>query len=169
MSQDFVFSRNISRGLNAVAAGTSDQSATVDMRGYESAVAVALFGTLTSGHQTKLVAKVGNQSDGSDAVALAGAETALMGDTDSNKMLILEVDSIPSGYRYLTFTVDRGTANAVIDGMVIMRETKKMPETQGSTVSKSHIAYGANVSSSSLSVSTGTTAGTTWSSTRRTS
>ncbi len=103
---------------NAVVAGTTDQDGTtIDMSGYDAVRCIALLGTLTTTHVTKLVAKGGALANGSDAAAIPSAETANAGDADSNKMLILDV--IQPRQRYITFTLDRGTANAVLDGMIV--------------------------------------------------
>ncbi len=104
------------RVLNAVAAGTSDQeSAAVDMAGYDAVRFIALFGALTSTQVTKLVIEHSDAS-GSGFVPISGATTAALADADGNKMLIVDV-SRPTK-RYVRAVVDRHTANAVIDGVI---------------------------------------------------
>lgn len=131
------------RGKNAVAAGTSNQtSSIIDMAGFAGVRAVALLGTLTATQVTSLKAQVGNASDGSDMADLSGAVTANMADADSNKLLILDVLK-PSGYRYIQFVIQRATANAVIDGLLIDQYgTSNVPVTQGSTVSQTKTFVG---------------------------
>lgn len=107
------------RGKNAVAAGTSNQTTiTVDTHGYDGVAALALLGTLTATQVTKLKAQHGDASDGSDAADITGGETAAAADADSNKMLLCDVRRLTK--RYVTFVLERGTANAVLDGIVIM-------------------------------------------------
>ncbi len=43
----------------------------------------------------------------------------------------------PTGYRYLRFVITRGTANAVIDAMIVDQyAANNVPVTQGSNVSQ---------------------------------
>jgi len=119
---------------NAVVAGTSNQDGTtIDMAGYDAARCIALLGTLTTTHVTKLIAMQGDLANGSDAVAIDGAESGLAGDADSNEMLILDV--IQPRKRYITFRLVRGTANAVLDGMIVEQyKAREMPIAADATV-----------------------------------
>lgn len=129
----------LTRGLGPVTAGTTNQAcATVDMSGFESAIAILDVGTLTSTQVTGIKAGAGNKSDGSDAVDLAGTKL-LFADADSNTCMITGIQfPLPGGYRYLTFTVLRGTANAVINGVWILQfGGHKRPMIQDTTVSHS--------------------------------
>lgn len=163
MSQNHVMCTKRTRVLNAVAAGTTDQNGTaVDMQGFEGVVFTALFGTLSATQVTKLKAQVGNLADGSDAVDLVGAVTDAMADGDSNKILVLEVHRMPPGYRYIRPVVDRGTANAVIDGVIAEQYgASKRPETESSTVSSAVVAVQPYPSDSALTATTTTPTGTT--------
>lgn len=103
---------------NAAVAGTTDvEGDTIDMAGYDAVRCIALLGTLTTGHATKLIAKGGALANGSDGVAITGADSGVAADADSNHMLILDV--IQPQQRYITFVLDRGTQNAVLDGMLV--------------------------------------------------
>lgn len=128
------------RGKAAVAAGTSDQhSSTIDMAGYDAVRCIALLGTLTATQVTKLLAQGGAAANGSDKAPITGAETAAAADTDSDKILILDV--IQPRQRYITFTIDRGTANAVIDGMIIeLYKARERAQSADSTVSQQAVA-----------------------------
>lgn len=119
---------------NAVVAGTTDQDGTtIDMAGYDAVRCIALLGTLTTTHVTKLIALQGDLANGSDAVAITGADSGVAGDADSNEMLILDV--IQPRKRYITFRLDRGTANAVLDGMIVeMYKARDTPVTADATV-----------------------------------
>lgn len=125
----------VTRVMNAVAAGTSDQNgATLDMQGFDGVLFVASFGTLTATQVTAIKAQQGAASDLSDAADLAGTLTGPMADGDSNKLLCLDVYRPQE--RYVRCVVDRGTANAVIDGVIaIQYKGSKLPITQGTTVS----------------------------------
>lgn len=105
------------RVVNATAAGTSDiNGSTLDMAGYDSVRFIALLGTLTATQVTLLKAQQGDASNLSDAADITGATTTAAGDSDGNKMLILDV--VRPQKRYVRCVVDRGTANAVVDGVI---------------------------------------------------
>jgi hypothetical protein len=123
------------RVMNAVAAGTTDQtSSAVDMTGFESVEFVAMFGALTATQVTKLKAQSSKDDGAADAYAdLEGTLTASLADGDSNKCARLEI--VKPRERYLKCIVDRGTANAVIDGMIaILRKAHREPVTQDASV-----------------------------------
>lgn len=122
------------RVSNAVAAGTTDVNTTVlDMSGFDCVYWEALFGTLTATQVTLIKAQQGDLADGSDAADITGAATAALADADSNKALVLEV--IRPQKRFVRLVVDRGTANAVIDGVMgIQYHSMKQPEADDSTV-----------------------------------
>jgi hypothetical protein len=113
-------SLKFTRGLNAVAAGVTVQNgAVIDMSGFEGVIFVALLGALTATQVTALKAQTGNANDGSDAADITGAVTANMADADSNKILVLDV--FRPQKRYVRGVVTRGTANAVIDGLLVIQ------------------------------------------------
>jgi hypothetical protein len=131
----FNLARNvkITRVLNAAAAGQTVQNgAVIDMANYEGVVFIAAFGTLASGAVTGLKAQQGLQSNLSDAADLAGTALAIA-DTADNKLLVLDV--FRPAKRYVRAVVTRGTADAVIAGVVaIQYGTRVLPATQDSTV-----------------------------------
>ena len=132
------YEQKILRVMNAVAAGTTDQTTSVvDMTadgGWESAEFVAAFGTLTAGQVTKMKIQQSSDDGVADAYSdLAGSLTASLADGDSNKFIRYEV--LAPEKAYLKAVLDRGTQNAVIDGVfVILRRGRKLPLTQSSTV-----------------------------------
>ena len=86
----------ILRVMNAVAAGTTDQtSSAVDMAlegGWESCEFVALFGTLTATQVTTIKAQQSSDDAATDAYSdLAGSATAALADGDSNKIARLQI------------------------------------------------------------------------------
>lgn len=118
-SQDLRFSRV----MNAVAAGTTDQtSSAVDMGadgGYDGVIFVALFGALTATQVTSMKAQQSSDDAAADAYAdLAGSSTGPLADADGNKCLVIDVKPVE---RYVKAVIDRGTANAVIDGVLAIQ------------------------------------------------
>jgi hypothetical protein len=104
------------RIMNSQAAGiTPVNSSVIDMQGYEGVQFSALFGTITATAVTGIKVQQGNAADCSDGVDLAGTALAIP-DTASNKILLTEVYKPTK--RYLRVVVTRGTANAVIDGVI---------------------------------------------------
>lgn len=124
----------ISRVLNSVAAGTSNQnSAVVDMLGFRSVTFLAAFGALTAGQVTSIKAQQGNAADGSDMADLAGSSVGPLADGDGTKLLVLELYDVRE--RYVRLVVVRGTANAVIDGVIaIQAGARNQPTTHGASV-----------------------------------
>ena len=62
----------VTRVLNAVAAGVTNQNGSViDMSGFEGVQFIALFGALTASQVTSLKVQQGNLADGSDMADLA--------------------------------------------------------------------------------------------------
>ena len=125
------------RVSNAVAAGTTDIDCTaVDMQGFDSVRFIALFGTAATTHVTKLVIK---QSADNATFSNAIQTGTAMADGDSNKMIIAEVTA--PGERYVRCTVDRGTANIVIDGVIAeLFNAARVPVVQDASVSQSAIS-----------------------------
>jgi hypothetical protein len=126
------------RVMNAVAAGTSVQtSTTFDMQGFDSVLILGAFGALTATQATKMKAQGGLLANGSDAADLAATGTpvgANMADTDSNTDLVL--DLVRPLFRFITVVVNRGTANAVINGVwAILYNVQKTPAPIPSTLS----------------------------------
>ena len=124
----------VTRVSNAVAAGTTDVNCTaVDMSGYDSVTFIAAFGALTATQVTNCF--VQGSDDNSSFSDLAGTRTTSMADGDGNKLVVVEVQKPNPSYRYIRLVIDRGTANAVIDGVVaVQTHARKAPVTNGSTV-----------------------------------
>lgn len=101
--------------MREVAAGTtSTTSSSVDMLGYGAARFIALFGTLTASHVTNI--KLQGSSDNTNFADLTGSATTSLADADSGKILIIDI--FKPVQRYLRVSVQRGTANAVINGVL---------------------------------------------------
>lgn len=125
---------NITRVMNAVAAGTSAQNGSaVDMSGYDGVLFVAAFGALTATQVTSLKAQQDTDSGMGTAADLAGTLVGPLADGDGNKCLVLDIYRPKE--RYVRPVVSRGTANAVIDGVIaIQYRSRKGPVTQGATI-----------------------------------
>lgn len=125
----------IDRVSAGAAAGTTDvtDASSVDMAGWDGVLFIASLGTLTATQVTAL--KAYGSTDDSTFVELE-ATTAAAADTDSDLALVLDV--VKPTYRYLRATLDRGTANAVLDGIIAIRyRGSKSPVTQGATIAAS--------------------------------
>jgi hypothetical protein len=127
----------IKRVCNATAAGTSNVNCTaVDLTSIVGDIVrvIACFGTLTATQVTGL--KLQTSPDNSTWTDLTGGATAAMADGDSNKMLIAEW--VRPNTKYVRAVVTRGTANAVIDSVVVLvGNTRAEPITADSSVSAS--------------------------------
>ena len=123
----------ITRALNAVAAGQTVQNgAVIDMANFEGVVFIAALGTLASGAVTGIKAQQGNQANLSDAADLAGTAVSIA-DTEDNELLVLDI--YRPAERYVRAVVTRGTADAVIDGVIaIQYGARVLPVTQDTTV-----------------------------------
>jgi hypothetical protein len=134
----------ITRVLNAVAAGTTNQNTlSVDMQNWDSVEFCALFGALTANQVTKVKAQQSSDDGSADDFSdIEGSATSALADTDTNKVARCEVAR--SGKRYVRGVVLRGTANAVIDGVIaIQRRARQVPISQSSTVAVTKSVAGA--------------------------
>jgi hypothetical protein len=126
----------VTRLSNAAAAATTDVNGTgLDMTGFDGVLFVALFGTLTTTHVTSMKAQQSSDNASADDYSdIAGSSSGAMADGDSNKMILLDV--FRPTKQWVRPVVDRGTANAVLDGIIaIQYAARDIPITQGSTVS----------------------------------
>ncbi len=97
-------------------AGTSDlTSEYVDTQGYEGARFICGFGTITSSAVTNTKVQQCDSSGGSYADLEGTAQT--VADDDDNQMVITEI--VKPQERYLKHVIDRGTANAVVDFLIV--------------------------------------------------
>ncbi len=119
MLNNFLYeSCKIERVENAVAAGTTDQTSdTVDMSGFHGCMFIATLGTLTASQVT--TGKVTTSSDNSTFNDVEGSQTTALDDADDNLMIVIDIYRPLE--RYLRFVLERGTANAVIDGVIAIQ------------------------------------------------
>lgn len=124
----------VTRVSNAVAAGTTDiEASSVNMAGWDGVVFVALFGTLTATQVTTLKAQQSSDDGVADGFSdLAGTATGPMADDDDNQVAMLDI--VRPGKQYVRPVIDRGTANAVVDGILaIQYRARSVPTTQDAT------------------------------------
>lgn len=122
------------RVSNAVAAGTSDvESTAVDMKGFDAVAFEVSFGAITGSAVTSCKLQGSH-----DNVTWTGVNGDLLGtgvtvaDDDDNQIFILDIDR--PLFRYVRCVVDRGTQNAVVDGIVAHQyKADKEPVSQPST------------------------------------
>jgi hypothetical protein len=127
------------RPINATAAGTTDINGTgVDMTldgGYDGVLFIALYGTLTATQVTKLKAE--HSADDSTYGAITGAACTALGDSDGNGVQMLDVYKPQK--QYVRPVIDRGTANAVVDGVIAILYKGRTPPAANHAVVKSLI------------------------------
>jgi hypothetical protein len=121
--------------MNAQAAGSTAVDGTgVDMNSCDGVMFVASLGALTATQVTSLQAKGSNDNVTYNAFT-TNAQTANAADADSNKVLVLDVFRPLT--RYVRPTINRGTANAVINSVIaILYNLDKLPAVDGATVSQ---------------------------------
>ena len=125
----------ITRCLNGVAAGTTEQAGTaVDMQGYDGVLFIGLFGALTATQVTSMKAQQSSDAAAADAYAdIVGSKVGPFADGDSNKCLVLDIQRPQE--RYVKPVVNRGTANAVIDGVIAIQYTaRSLPTAHAASV-----------------------------------
>jgi hypothetical protein len=109
----------VTRVMNAVAAGTTDQNSTgVDMAGFDSVTFVVLLGTLTATQVTSVKLQ---QSDvvGSGYTDLEGTDSGNLADDDDDQCVVVTCNRPTK--QFVRATILRGTANAVIDGVLAIQ------------------------------------------------
>lgn len=122
------------RVSNAVAAGTTDvtPSAGVDMTGFDSVCFFVLFGTITASAVTSIKAQQSSDDGSSDAYSDLEASSVTVADTDDNKIAWIDIHK--PGKLYVLPIVDRGTQNAVVDGIfAVLYNARDMATTHDSS------------------------------------
>lgn len=131
----FLKNAKLVRCKNAVAAGTSDitDATGVDTSGFEEVAFLIAFGTITGSAVTSVKLQQSDDDGSSDAYSDLEGSSVNVADTNSNKVVILSCRRPLK--KYVRAYVDRGTQNAVVDGIfAILRHPRVSPVTQDSTV-----------------------------------
>lgn len=125
----------ITRHSNAVAAGTTDISPAngIDMQGFDGVLFIVPFGAITATAVTSIKAQQSTAVDGTgDAFADIAGTAVTVADDDDNKIAYLDV--VRPTERFVRLVVDRGTANAVVDGIIaIQYKARSKPTTHDAT------------------------------------
>ena len=133
MSFNLTKAAKATRVSNAVAAGTTDvECSSVDMKGFRSVTFVVAFGAITSGAVTSVKAQQSSDNGVADSFADLEGTAISVDDDDDNQIVLLEIDEPLE--RYVRLVVDRGTQNAVVDGVVALQHNAAIePVTHDST------------------------------------
>lgn len=134
--KDALFTRVENAATADTTALTSD---VIDMKGYDGCTFIALLGDVTDTSALELVVQQGDESDGSDAAdtTVSATFTAGASDADNN---VLAVEILRPSKRYVRAKLVRGTANAVVDGILaIQTDPARTPVTQSAGVIASAI------------------------------
>lgn len=127
---------SIERVMNAVAAGTTAQKASItDTAGYDGVMFALLTGDVADTSVITLKAAVDdvNNTAGMTLLSGAGATFTANATTADNKILVIDVPNPRE--RYVEAQVTRATANAVIDGMIAIRyKARSKPTTHAASV-----------------------------------
>ncbi len=123
---------------DAVAATTTVTSSVLDMAGFDGVMFIALVGDVTSTSVITLTAKenTANSTSSPTPTSVSGGATgAFTADATSADNGVFIVDVIRPSKRYVYCTLARGTANAVVDGILaIQYRAKNKPVTQPASV-----------------------------------
>lgn len=127
----------ITRVNNAASAGTTDQdSARVDMTGFDSVIFIWAVGDVTAASVITAIAKsnAADSTSGSTTEKTGTQVTAGASNVD-NKLFVVDLHRPTLRYAYSTLVID--TQNAVVDGCIAIQYNSSkgpLPVTQGSTV-----------------------------------
>ena len=143
MAKELLKTAKFDRVMVAQAAGlTNINGDSVDMTDFESVTFVAAFGAIVATAVTGLKAQQSSDDGAADAFADILGTAIAIADTDDNKILVLQIRHPTE--RWVRPVVTRGTANAIIDGVIaIIGEPARPPVTQPADVAASEIHSGA--------------------------
>lgn len=128
MSKEFLSANKLTRVIDRIAAGSSDETGgTIDMKGFENVTFIVGFGTIVSAAVTGIRVEQGAASGMGDATDLEGSAIGVADDDDTS---IVAIEIIKPRERYLRVVVDRATQNAEIDfGLAIQSGPRAKPVT----------------------------------------
>lgn len=129
------YNEKVIRVLNAAAAATTDIEATgVDMAGFNAVKFYTLFGAITSSAVTSVKIQQSSDDGSSDAYSDLESSAVTVADDDDNQVVVHDV--IRPTKRYVRVVVNRGTANAAVDGIiaVLYRAFERPATNDASTV-----------------------------------
>lgn len=117
---------------NAAAAATTDVTSSVlDTAGFEGAKLYTLLGAITTNAVTSVKVQQSDDDGVADAYSDLEASGSVVADDDDNQIVVHDI--FRPQKRYLKVVVDRGTQNAVVDGIfAVLYGAKKLPTTDDS-------------------------------------
>lgn len=121
------------RVMNAVAAGTSDQNSSgVNMDNAEAVTFYTAFGTITAGAVTSVKLQQSSDDGSTDDYSDIEGSGVTVADDDDNQVAVNEC--VRPTKKWVRAVVDRGTQNAVIDGIIAVKTgLRKAPVTTEDT------------------------------------
>lgn len=121
------------RVMNGVAAGTTDQTSNaIDTKGFDGVKIYTLFGAITGSAVTSVKIQQSSDDGSADAYADLAGTSITVADDDDNQVVVHDI--YRPRERYLKVVVDRGTQNAVIDGIIaVLYSATKSPTTDDSS------------------------------------
>lgn len=120
------------RVSNAVSAGTTDvTSSVIDTLGFDGVKIYTSFGAITSGAVTSVKVQQSSDDGSADSYADLEGTSITVADDDDNQVVVHDI--YRPRERYMKCIVDRGTQNAVVDGIVaVLYGARKQPVTNDS-------------------------------------
>ena len=116
---------------NAASAAQTALGSTFARAGFDRCLIFAALGDVTDTSVLGLAVSSGNESNGSDAVAISGASTAFTAGATSADNGLLAVDVALGDKDYITWALTRTTANAVVDGVfALLYHSRSLPVSQ---------------------------------------
>lgn len=127
------YAEKVIRVMAGVVAGTSDQtSSAIDVAGYDGVKIYTLFGAITSGAVTSVKVQQSSDNGSVDTYADLEGSSITVADDDDDQVVVHDI--YRPRERYLKVVIDRGTQNAVIDGIIaVLYGARKLPPTNDAT------------------------------------
>ncbi|MCS0497870.1 hypothetical protein NVS89_22525 [Ancylobacter sp. MQZ15Z-1] len=111
----------VTRVANAAVAAQSDVNGSIlDMAGYDGVMFVALLGDVTTGSVLALKAEQNTANAAGGMAELDGAASFTAGASDADSAVLL-LDVHKPREQYVRAVLERGTANAVVDGILAIQ------------------------------------------------
>lgn len=120
--------------IAAVAAQTDVDGDILDMSGFEGVVFIAKLGDVTDTSALELLAQQNTVNSGSGMASIAGSAAFTAGASSADDMLLV-LDVYRPRERYVRPKLKRGTANAVVSGIIaIQYGARKKSQSQAASV-----------------------------------